>query len=360
MSEEVAARIRSAIHDHGPITFAEFMEHALYGPGGFYERPPVGAEGHFVTSPHVHPVFSDLLRFALSEMRKALGDPTPFPIVELGAGDGTLARRLLSGFDEVEHIAVDYSAVEISAGAREALSALPVRVEAAVGELAPIDGACIFANELLDNLPFRRVCRRQGKLYEIRVGLESDRFVEVPVAYDDVTTPAPELAEGDEATIPTGALALVEQVAASLQRGFVLLIDYATGEGASTGNVRGYRDHRVLEEILVDPGSADITAGVDFDVVARHAQASGLNPLGMTGQREALLALGFDRWNERAREAQTGLLARRSGEATRVWDSRNRASLLVDPAGLGRLRWMVIAKGPLPAPRWLGLGLAQT
>ena len=63
MSEQVAEVIRDAIRDHGPITFAEFMQHALYGPGGFYEDPPVGTHGDFVTSPHVHPVFGALVMY---------------------------------------------------------------------------------------------------------------------------------------------------------------------------------------------------------------------------------------------------------------------------------------------------------
>jgi hypothetical protein len=66
MSEQVAEAIRGAIRDHGPISFAEFMERALYGPGGFYEDPPVGASGDFVTSPHVHPVFGAMLGTAVT------------------------------------------------------------------------------------------------------------------------------------------------------------------------------------------------------------------------------------------------------------------------------------------------------
>ena len=62
MSERAAEEIREAIRDHGPIAFDEFMELALYGPGGFYEEPPVGADGDFVTSPHVHEVFAEPAR----------------------------------------------------------------------------------------------------------------------------------------------------------------------------------------------------------------------------------------------------------------------------------------------------------
>jgi SAM-dependent MidA family methyltransferase len=125
VSEEATARIVEAARDHGPITFAEFMEHALYGPGGFYETPPVGPEGHFVTSPHVHPVFADLVRFAVLEGWDALERPEPLRIVELGAGDGTLARALLIGF-EAGQVPVEYAAAEISPGARQRLAEMRI------------------------------------------------------------------------------------------------------------------------------------------------------------------------------------------------------------------------------------------
>ena len=94
MSEQVAEVIRDAIRDHGPITFAEFMQHALYGPGGFYEDPPVGTHGDFVTSPHVHPVFGALVGTAVADLSACLGDPEPVRIAEVGAGDGTLAMQV--------------------------------------------------------------------------------------------------------------------------------------------------------------------------------------------------------------------------------------------------------------------------
>ena len=96
VSDPVARRVRAAIEDHGPIGFDEYMEIALYGPGGFFETPPVGADGHFVTSPHVHPfVFAHCVRDALLDAWFALGEPEPLPVVELGAGDGTFADALL-------------------------------------------------------------------------------------------------------------------------------------------------------------------------------------------------------------------------------------------------------------------------
>lgn len=347
MSEDAGTRIREAIRDHGPITFAEFMEHALYGPGGFYQRPPVGCDGHFVTSPHVHTVFADLLRAALTEMWECLGRPDPFRVVELGAGDGTLARSLLTGFETP----VDYTAVERSAGARAVLSELPIRVEEDFGVL---EDAVVFANELLDNLPFRRVRRTGAGLVEVRVGLDGNELVEVETPMDEeLAAPAPALARGDEATVPEGALRLIGSLAERVSRGYVLLVDYGAG-GAPAGEVHGYREHRVLEDVLAEPGAADVTAGVDFAAVGRRAEETGLTTLGLVPQWRALRALGYERWTREQLSRQAELLhAGRGLEAVRVWGGRSRASLLADPAALGRLRWLLLATPGLPRPNWL-------
>ncbi|MGH2556542.1 MAG: SAM-dependent methyltransferase, partial [Actinomycetota bacterium] len=88
-------RLRDRIVAEGPITFAEFMETALYDPdGGFYSRLSVGEEGHFVTSPHLSPVFGRLVAGQVAEFWELLDRPARFDVIEVGAGDGTLAHQI--------------------------------------------------------------------------------------------------------------------------------------------------------------------------------------------------------------------------------------------------------------------------
>ncbi|HEU4354111.1 MAG TPA: SAM-dependent methyltransferase [Actinomycetota bacterium] len=357
MSEEATTRIVEAARDHGPITFAEFMEHALYGPGGFYEIPPIGPGGHFVTSPHVHPVFADLVRFALLEAWDALERPEPLRVVELGAGDGTLARALRIGFAAGE-VPVEYAAVEISPGARESLAELEITVLETPGEVEPLDPGLMFANELLDNLPFRRIRRREEGLVEVRIGVEDDRLVEVEAPCDDdLAALAPPLEQDEEATVPVTALELVDTLGTVLRRGYALFVDYGSADGAA-GEAHGYREHAVLGDVLDDPGSADVTAGVDLGAIARRAEEAGMVALGTVRQWRALRALGFERWAASERDRQASMLAEGRGlDAVRSWESRSRASLLVDPAALGRLRWLLLATPDLPRPRWLEIAL---
>ena len=338
MSEQVAEAIRGAIHDHGPITFAEFMERALYGPGGFYEDPPVGAHGDFVTSPHVHPVFGAMLGTAVAELFAILGEPEPIRITEVGAGDGTLATQVIGALAERD---VDYEAIDVSPGARSSLAVIDgVRTGTTLSDAPHV----VIANELLDNLPFRRMHGDR----EVRVGVDGGRFVEVEAAWDGDPYPA-----DHETIVPVGAFAFIDRLASSLDRGYALLIDYGA-VGTPGGDIHGYRDHRVVEDVLADPGSTDITAGVDFALIANHASQRGLVVFPTVTQHDALIALGFEEWLRGELERQTSQLDAREGlEAVRTWSGRSRATLLVDPSALGRLRWFLLASPGLPAPAWL-------
>src|SRR5439155_3170815 len=135
-----------------------------YAPGGFYDRPPVGERGHFVTSPHVDPVFAACLGAALRSAWETLDRPRPLTLVELGAGDGTLARQLLG---ELEELPIEYVAVERSAGARVALSDLPLTVAASLETVRTNVIGCVVANELFDNVPFHRVRRTTEGTHEV-------------------------------------------------------------------------------------------------------------------------------------------------------------------------------------------------
>jgi NADH dehydrogenase [ubiquinone] 1 alpha subcomplex assembly factor 7 len=346
-------RIHAAIEDHGPITFAEFMQLALYGPGSFYDSPPVGASGDFVTSPHVHEVFGTMLGRGIRDLWTALGAPDPFRLVEVGAGDGTLARQVLAA---LEDLPISYTAVEISEGARTSLAevdGLDVRDE------MPSSADLVLAHELLDNLPFRVVRGRR----EVRIGAaDGGRLREVLVEIDDDLASAmpdgaptePRDAETGDLVVPVGSFSFVDRLADALDPGIALVIDYGA-VGSTGGGVHGYRGHRVIEDVLHAPGTADITSGVDFAAIARRARDAGLVAFGPVSQHDALMALGFERWLRDELARQHEQLDRRDGvEAVRTWSGRSRATLLADPAALGRLRWLVLATPGVAPPPWIG------
>jgi len=336
-----AEAIRNRIRTDGPITFATFMELALYGPGGFYEDPPVGTDGDFVTSPHVHPAFGMFLARALTGLADGLATPGPLRVTEVGAGDGTLARQIVDELDTA------YTAVEISAGARRALSRID-GLEVRERLTAPVD--VVLAHELLDNLPFRLV--RAG--HEVVIDLRGAELIERPAPIDDELAAVLDGVDTtEELVVPLGALTFIDELAGVLARGYALVIDYGDEAGAG-GAPHGYRDHRIVGDVLAAPGTTDITAGVDLGWVARHAERRGLRAFPAVRQSDALRALGFEPWyrGELTRQ-QEHLASGRGLDAVRTWSARSRASMLIDPGGLGRMRWLLLATPELPEPDWL-------
>jgi SAM-dependent MidA family methyltransferase len=354
--DDLGTRLRRRIEDAGPITFAQFMESALYDPdGGFFEGEAtdgtIGADGDFVTSPHVSPLFGTLLAHLVEDVRSLLGNPGPFTVVEVGAGDGTLARALAEGLAGPAELLL----VERTARHRAPLAALagslpvPAQVASTVSDLgaASVTG-CVLANEVLDNLPFHRVRHGARGPVEICVGVEDGELalVDRPPSTPEIEAAAGALPEGAEALVPTGAYELLADIGSVLERGFVVLIDYAGG-----AEVHGYRKHSPVADVLAHPGTTDVTSGVDFDDVARFAESAGLRSWGVITQRDLLLALGYREETDRLLARQGDLLNEGRGtEAARVFSDRNRAGLLVDEGGLGGFRALCLGKGVSAPP----------
>ena len=348
-SGSVASAIAEEIGRLGPMRFDRYMELALYAPGGYYDDPPIGAgpAGDFVTSPHVHEVFGQLVAEAIRGALDAMGSPREAELVEVGAGDGTLMRAMLPSLQGIR-----VTAVERSPGARAALETIAgIEVRSSMPPVAaPV---VVLAHELMDNLPFRRLRATDDGVAEVYVGVGDGRLTEVLGPVDDDLQPPPGLTVGEEAIVPTGAATFMTEALAGPAPRALLVIDYGSDRGAG-GPAHGYASHRVIEDLLAAPGETDITAGVDFGSLASGAVASGLQPFPTVSQREALTTLGLETWLRTELERQQDLLnTGRGGDAVRAWGGRSRATMLADPAGLGRFRWFVVTTPGVAEPDWL-------
>jgi SAM-dependent MidA family methyltransferase len=357
--EALASRIRDEIRRDGPMSFARFMDLALYDPdGGYYRsaeaRP--GRGGDFLTAPELHPIFGQTLATGLEDVWHRLGQPVPFVIREHGAGEGALAVAILSGIaDPAFRAAVRYEPVEIDERRIDAFGAR--LAEAGYGDAvaSPASGTAdatgfdgvVLANEVLDALPVHRVRQRGAELREVAVGLGADAsFIDEEIA---PTTPgiAERLADegirlrdGQAAEVCLAADAWVADAARPLARGLLLLIDYgATARELydpvrrPEGTLRAYLRHRVHDDVLAHVGRQDLTAHVDVTAVERAAHAAGLTTVGQTTQAEALMGLGIE---DRLRAIQA------DPATTMASYTLVRAALLrlLDPGAMGRFQVM--------------------
>lgn len=190
---------------------------------------------------------------------------------------------------------------------------------------------------------------------ELRVGLDEDgRFVTVdggPPADEVAALTPPGLRPGEERAVSPGAVRFLDTAVAALRRGYVWVIDYAAGDDVPTP-VHGYLGQRWTDDVLTDPGSRDITAGVDLGALAARARAAGRPVWGPVSQREALLALGFRELDDRAQARQLEAVAARRGiEALRISSNRSRANLLLGRGGMGEFQVLCVGVDAEGVPR---------
>jgi SAM-dependent MidA family methyltransferase len=365
LADRIRAEIASAAGER--ITFARFMEMALYEPDlGYYRQPedrPTDA-GDFLTAPETHPIFGWTVARRIEESWERLGRPDPFALIEYGAGSGTLGRAIVDGFrrhGSAAFEAVRYEPVETNRHRIETLrgwfegAGLAAKLGAGAGSgttgaTPPAAAGVVLANEFLDALPFHRVLMRGGRLRELCVAWREGRFVQVAA---EPTTPAltgrlaadgVALADEQVAEICLGIAGWLEEVAARLERSFVIVIDYGSeaaelyGPRHMAGTLLGYRDHYLVDDPFAGVGLTDLTAHVDFTAVARLGGERGFSFAGLRTQSEFLVEAGLE----------TELRALQADPSTSIDDylrARSGIVRMIDPRRMGGFRVLTLEHG---------------
>ena len=374
LSSTVEQEIRDLIRKHGRITFARFMQSCLYSPdGGFYSTRDSSIGAHFGTSATMHPVFGALIARQLEQMWHILGEPGVFHLVEVGCGDGSLAwsimdacQRMTPRFAQaLRYVAVDYQPVALQSpvhtldlphgsgdrappGRQDTTPRIQQVKAEGLRAFRNVAG-CILCNELIDNFPVHRFCIQDGRVQEVYVALADGKLTEM---LDEPSTPGIEkrltslglfLPEGYRGEINLAMEDWIDQASMSLDRGFVLTIDYGQSANAlySPQNAQGtlvchYR-HAVSDDPYRNIGKQDITCQVDFTSLMRLGERRGLATAGYTTQSRFLANLGFRSFLDAQRTDG------RSSARTEL--SRIAIMTLVDPSEYGDFKVLAQAKG---------------
>jgi SAM-dependent MidA family methyltransferase len=323
-------RLKAQIAQDGPIGVAEYFTRCLHDPrDGYYaNRPGLGATGDFITAPLVSQMFGELIGLWAIETWTRMGQPSPFRLVEMGPGDGTLMSDLLRAakLSPAFVAAADLWLVEVSPPLRarqaerlaDAAPNWADRLEA-VPAGAPM---ILVANEVLDCLPARQFVRTDKGWAERVIGLDEAgalafglRGLSAPTRGEPAPpeagdTPVGAIVEASPAQEALGA-EIGHRLAAD--GGAALLIDYgrdAPGPGDTLQAIQGHQKVDPLES----PGQADLTVWADFPAVLAAGVAAGaragpilqqatfLAMLGIEARAEALAAARPDRADQIARQ----------------------------------------------------------
>jgi SAM-dependent MidA family methyltransferase len=294
----------------------------------------------FTTAPEMSQAFGECLGLWAAVTWQAMGAPARVVLAELGPGRGTLMADALRAVDQMVPAfgqALELHLVETSPALRAAQAAkLGGRVagwHGAAGELPP-GPAIIVANEFFDALPIRQFIRRGNGWRERFVA--GGAFVEQPSDH------AEEAPEGSirEVCEPAGEIAAQIGARLAAQGGALLALDYGPAESGLGETLQALRDNAACDP-LSEPGTADVTAHVDFQALAEAgrrggAAAHGPLPMGVFLQRLGLMARSAMLAQSAPRQAGSILAS---------------AQRLVAPEGMGRLfKALVLAHPALPTP----------
>ena len=300
--------------EKGSISFADFMQDALYAPNiGYYSSGSqiLGQAGDFITAPELTPIFAYTLAQQCQQVMIDLDHPKIF---EFGAGSGRLCVDILKALQACDCLPDEYLILEVSGHLKARQQDL---IAQNIPELmnritwltqwpyVPFNGIVI-ANEVLDAMPVHRFLKTENGLLESYVVINSADQLEESFQpcmnerlkfYVDTllpTLPSPYLSE-----VNLFLEDWVQQCFDMLNRGVVFIIDYGFPRheyyhpDRNQGTLMCHYQHLAHTDCLAHPGEQDITAHVDFTHVAEAGDKAGFHVAGYTNQAAFLLGNGL-------------------------------------------------------------------
>ncbi len=346
--------ILNLIDSEGPIPLDRYMSLCLAHPtlGYYTTRDPLGSRGDFITSPEISQIFGELIGLWLAEMWLALGSPGVVRVVEAGPGRGTLmadilrAARALPAFAHTLDVHLIETSPELTSVQRLTLDGHRVTWHRSL-ETLPNGPLLFVANEFFDALPVRQFECRRGQWFERMIGRAGSGLA-MGLSPDPIrpgTFPAGHDQAPDGAVLELGQEreAFAKDLAAKLraESGAALIIDYGPPVWGYGDTFQAMRGHGYVDP-LAEPGEADLTSHVDFDALARVANALGTEVYGPLDQGRFLNEIGL---SIRVERLSAGKSAKERA------DIASRAHRLVSANQMGRLFQVLAITSPdLPVP----------
>jgi SAM-dependent MidA family methyltransferase len=321
----LAEQIDTQIRANGPMSLATYMSLCLGHPrDGYYTvGRPIGAAGDFITAPEISQIFGELIGFFFVNLWQQMGQPTSFTLLELGPGRGTLMQDALraatkaDGFENALHLQLFESNANLRGEQEKRLGKYSPYWSTELDAVST-DPLFVVANEFFDALPVAQYVKTDDGWHERLVGLKDDvrTFGLAPAPIPE--SAAPEAVHGafpgEMLEISRAAAETMQRLArkVSVQGGAILAIDYGYGKTQTGETLQAVKDHAFADP-LEAPGEADISAHVNFEVLAAAAKATGLAVPALANQGEWLLRLGMGERAKalaRANPAEAGNIAR--------------------------------------------------
>ena len=301
LAQQIDAQIRAT----GPMSLSTYMGLCLGHPRqGYYAvGRPIGAEGDFITAPEISQMFGELIGFFFVNLWQQMGQPTSFTLLELGPGRGTLMQDALraaskaEGFQNALHLQL-FESNKLLRGDQERRLGSYSPYWASEIDAVSDDPLFVVANEFFDALPIKQFVKTDDGWHERLVGLADGQraFGLSPTPIADSAAP-PEVHgafAGEVLELSTAGVDAMQRLArkVAVQGGAILAIDYGYERTQTGETLQAIKSH-AFADVLETPGDADISAHVNFGILADAARAAGLAAAPLAHQGEWLLKLGL-------------------------------------------------------------------
>ena len=362
----------------GEISFYQYMNWVLNDPEhGFYSsgRSKIGRDGDFCTSPSLGKDFARLLAFQIVdwflELEKAVVNNELYSLVEIGPGEGDLAKDLINCIFEIAPTLIskiELVLIEPSIGMRNRQKNVVKNLKGVKFRWSNLDDLSInpvtgivIANEVLDAFPVERLVFRGKEVFRQGVSLREiknryylefidlmptpaiHQFLKEAKSLLKIEFPPDEICNGWVTEWHCDVPLWFEKLSRVLKNGSLLVVDYAMeskryyNKSRKTGTLLSYRNQEANINILKDAGFCDLTAHLCIESTISYATRNGWEFIGETRQGQALLALGLSK-------ILYSLQKSASNDLSLALDRRESLLRLVDPMGLGEFRWLAFKK----------------
>ncbi|MBM3467837.1 MAG: class I SAM-dependent methyltransferase [Alphaproteobacteria bacterium] len=287
--------LKEHIRSHGSLSISDFMTRVLYdSQEGYYARKiPIGREGDYITAPEMTQAFGEVIALWLIDIWQQAGSPTPFHLIEMGPGRGTMMADILRTFKAMKVPISEMSIhlIEVSPLLKEVqnvtLSSFSTKVywHETLDTLSKDQNySLIVANEFWDALPIQQYAQTEEGWVERQIGLNGEEFVFVPEHSKIIRETCPALSE------------LPPKIAEYLkvQNGAALFLDYGYDEADATGDTLQAIFHHKKCSPLEKIGFADLTHHVDFFYLRKLFEENQLIVHGPIDQGTFLKAIGLE------------------------------------------------------------------
>ncbi|XP_069881492.1 protein arginine methyltransferase NDUFAF7, mitochondrial isoform X2 [Dipodomys merriami] len=268
------------IKSTGPITVAEYMKEVLTNPdkGYYVHHDMLGEKGDFITSPEISQIFGELVGIWFISEWISSGKSSAFQLVELGPGRGTLTGDILRVFSQLGSVLktcdISVHLVEVSQKLSEfqalTLTDKKIPLERDAESLVYMKGVTKSGIPVswyrdLKDVPKGYSFYLANEFFDV---LPIHKFQKTPHGWREVL------------------IDIDPQVSDKLR--FVL----APGATPAEAFIQGFCSHK-LHDVLIAPGTADLTADVDFSYLRRMTQGKAAS-LGPIQQQTFLKNMGID------------------------------------------------------------------